>query len=332
MPIRTFFALVALAGATGIAGSAEPPANPPANPASHELDEVVVSAQKYDRRTLEHVIIPRFVQSHGEPTPTIGQVGRWRQPVCPQTTGLQPAFAEFVTRRIVTAAQSVGAPSKGIDAKCAVNIEIVFTPTPQELLNHIAGKYPALLGSVRTKNDTKFTRAIQTWFLTGTKSMAGWTPPVGGLDTPPSPGGDNAISASEPLHSDPGMQVDAPNGQGSSPGGLAGSRLGSSLRSEFLHALVIVDSHKVEGLPIAAVADYVAMVALTRVSALDTCSELPSIIDLLSSTCGDRPHPDSITVADTAFLKALYRSDLEMKLNIEQGEMHDRMLAVLEQR
>lgn len=39
---------------------------------------------------------------------------------------------------------------------------------------------------------------------------------------------------------------------------------------------------------------------------------------------------DSITAADTAFLQALYSSDLERKLNIEQGEIRDRMVAVLE--
>jgi hypothetical protein len=51
-----------------------------------------------------------------------------------------------------------------------------------------------------------------------------------------------------------------------------------------------------------------------------------------STTCGARATADSITEADTAFLHALYRSDLERKLNIEQGEMRDRMVAVLEKR
>jgi hypothetical protein len=38
------------------------------------------------------------------------------------------------------------------------------------------------------------------------------------------------------------------------------------------------------------------------------------------------------SVGSTAsFLKALYRSDLEMKLNIGRGEAHDRMLTVIEQ-
>jgi hypothetical protein len=314
----TVFALCAFSTA-GSVGAADPP-----------LDEVVISTQKFDRRTLDHIIVPRFVQSHGAPSPMIDQVARWRDPVCPKTTGLQSAYNEFVTRRVLAAARAVGAPTR---KKCGINVEIVFTPTPQELLDHLAKVYPALLGSTRSRNDKTFTRALQTWYLTGTRSMAGWSPAVTGLDAPPTPGSsDNPISPTAPLASTPGIQVDLPNGQGTAPSGLAGSHLGMSLRSEFLHVMVIVDSHKVTGLPLGALSDYVAMVALTRMASLDTCSELPSIIDLLSAGCGEKAKPSAITVADTAFLKALYGSDLELKLNIEQGEMHDRMLAGLERR
>jgi hypothetical protein len=77
------------------------------------------------------------------------------------------------------------------------------------------------------------------------------------------------------------------------------------------------------------VSDYIAVLTLTKISSLDTCSELPSIIDLLSSTCGSRTKPDSITAADIAFLKALYSSDIEHNLSVELGDMHDRMLTAI---
>jgi hypothetical protein len=76
---------------------------------------------------------------------------------------------------------------------------------------------------------------------------------------------------------------------------------------------------------LAAIADYIAMLALTHAS-LGGCSELPSIIDLLSADCGARPLPQSITAADASYLKALYSSNLEMKVSLERGEIHDRML------
>src|SRR5215469_12699063 len=75
------------------------------------LEEVTVTAGKQmDRSTLEHVIVPRFVESHGTPSERIGQVGRWYDGVCPETTGLQPLYNEFISRRVVEVARSVGAP------------------------------------------------------------------------------------------------------------------------------------------------------------------------------------------------------------------------------
>jgi hypothetical protein len=96
---------------------------------------------------------------------------------------LQTVYSDFVTRQIITAAQSVGAPNNGLGKKCGTNIEIVFTPTPQELLDHLAKSYPTVLGSSRSRNDRTMTRPIQAWYLTGTHSMNGWNPPVQGLNS-----------------------------------------------------------------------------------------------------------------------------------------------------
>ena len=324
-------ALIAAVIALTFHGGATWSADEASKPSSQQLDEVVVSAHAYDRHTLVHDIVPHFVESHSAPSTNIDQVARWRAPVCPQATGLQTVYSDFVTRQIITAAQSVGAPNNGVGKKCGTNIEIVFTPTPQELLDHLAKSYPTVLGSSRSRNDRTMTRPIQAWYLTGTHSMNGWNPPVQGLNSP-AVGGDNQIQAAIGQPDSPNLTADQPNGQGTTAGGTAGSHLTVGLRSEFLHVLVVVDSNRVKGMSLAAITDYISMIALTRIVSLDTCNELPSILDLLSSACGTRATADSITEADTAFLQALYRSDLERKLNIEQGEMRDRMVAVLEKR
>jgi hypothetical protein len=69
--------------------------------------------------------------------------------------------------------------------------------------------------------------------------------------------------------------------------------------------MVIVDAGKLKGVPLGAVVDYIAVIALTRIGSPDSCSELPSSIDLLATDCGDRPRPGALTTADTAFLQAL---------------------------
>jgi hypothetical protein len=67
-----------------------------------------------------------------------------------------------------------------------------------------------------------------------------------------------------------------------------------------------------------------------RPVSLDGCNLLPSIIDILSADCGNRAKPQGITEADTAYLKALYSSNLETHVNLEQGEMRDQMLKSIE--
>jgi hypothetical protein len=96
------------------------------------------------------------------------------------------------------------------------------------------------------------------------------------------------------------------------------------LLSGFANVLIIVDSRKISEHSLKSIADYIAMLALTRTS-LDGCGDLPSIIDLLSADCAGRAAPDSLTKADVAYLKALYSSNLVMNFNLELGEMRDRM-------
>jgi hypothetical protein len=293
------------------------------------------------------------VKLHGAVSPVIHQIGRWRADVCPQVIGLEPAASAFVSRRVESDARSVGAPIRGVGSKCTVNVEIVFTPEPQQLLNHIAKAYPALLGSSRSAGDTRFRHAIQAWYLTGTRAVDGWNPTDGARG--PSLGAGMSVETGNGIASGDGINVTSPAvasvarelspditqgfvtglrvdpayGQGYAPTGLLGGHFTRGLTSEILQVLVIVDTRKVAGDSLRPISDYIAMLTLTRVGSLDACGELPSIIDLLSSGCGQREKPRALTDADTAYLKALYSSDLEMNLNIEQGDMRDRMVTAI---
>ncbi len=313
-------------------------ADQPAPQNSHELQEVRVTAPKFTRRKLKRVAI-RFVQLHGAVSPVIDQVGRWRVDVCPMVSGLNPASSVFVTRRVTEIAQSVGAPTRGVGETCAVDIEIVFTAQPQQLLDHIATAYPILLGSSRSAGDTTFRHAIQSWYVTGTRAVDGVNLPdasFGNANTAatgnPADGMrdmDMQITGPTAPPFSAGLQIDVPGGEGTAVTGLAGSHFTKGLTSEFVHVFVIVDSGKVAGDSLRSISDYIAMLALTRMGSLDGCNDLPSIIDLLSSGCGEREKPQTLTDADTAYLKALYSADLEMNLNIERGDMRDRMVKVI---
>ncbi len=330
---------------TATLAAAEQPADQPAPQNSHPLQEVQVTASKLDRRTLKRVAI-QFVKLHGAVSPVIRQIGRWQADVCPRVTGLNSAASALVSRRVEEVAQSVGAPTRGVGKRCTVNVEIVFTPEPQQLLNHIAKAYPELLGSSRSVGDTVFHRAIQSWYLTGTRSTEGVNLPADPLDDAMFMGsvegcwgcngeagglgiqGEIDLALNQSLAPD-GTHVDPAYARGLVPSGVSGSYLTKGLTSELLHVLVIVDTRKVAGNSLRSISDYIAMLALTRMGSLDGCGALPSIVDLLSSGCDERDRPRALTDADTAYLKALYSSDLEANLNIEEGDMRDRMVKVI---
>jgi hypothetical protein len=316
-----------------VCASATQPADPSVPENSRSLPEVQVVASKLDRRTLNRVAI-KFVESHAAVNPLIHQIGRWRMDLCPHVTGLAPAAAAFVSGRVEEVARSVGAPTHALGKQCAVNVEVVFTPEPQQLLNHIAKAHPGLLGSNRSVGDTTFSHAIQSWYVTGTRSVEGFRPMGDPQDETKFVGDGDSIAValgtalSTSLVAD-GAHVDPQYGGGIVPFGRAGSYFSHGLTSEILHVFVIVDAAKVATDTLQSISDYIAMLALTRIGSLDACSELPSIVDLLSSGCGERQKPPALTDADTAYLKALYSSDLEANLNLEQGDMRDRMVKVI---
>jgi hypothetical protein len=301
-------------------------AEPAAQPVPQDKDplpEVLVIGPKLDQNKLDRVAM-KFVEAHAAVSPAIHQMSRWRVGLCPSVTGLTPGANAFVTGRVEEVARSVGERARGVDQKCEVNVEIVFTSEPQKLVDHIAKAFPVLLGSSRSAGDTAFSRAIQPWDLTGTTSSAGFQPPADPNDAALLAAlSDDAQSKSSIANVDPDY------GSGIQPSGLSGSYFTKGLTSELRHVFVVVDRGKVATHSLRAIADYVAMLSLTRMGSLDTCSELPSIIDLLSSGCGEREKPTSLTDADMAYLKALYSSNREANFNLEQGDMRDRMVKTI---
>jgi hypothetical protein len=308
---RTISVLVACGLSWCTCGGAAPSQDSTtASPAS-KIESVVVTARKpIDRRTLEHIVLPQFVKSHGTPGERVGQVGRWYAQVCPETVGLQPAANEYISRRIVEVARQVGAPTKNA-GRCSANIKIIFTPRPQAQLDYIASNYRLYLGYSRKPGElAKFNHAIQAWYVTGTRSSVELKAPAKCYGCiPPSANG---------------LDIDSENwvaGQG-------GSYLTKDMRSEFVQITVIADANALVQIPARTVADYIAMLVLTR-TALDGCNPLPSVMDVLSRDCGAGAQPEGITATDTAYLKALYSSNLEMNVNLEQGEMRDQMLKMI---
>ena len=57
------------------------------------------------------------------------------------------------------------------------------------------------------------------------------------------------------------------------------------MRSAFNHIVIVADLNKVKGNEIGALADYIALLALTQLNSPDVCQELPSIVNMFAPGC-----------------------------------------------
>ena len=283
----------------GGASLADAPVPPAKSPPPSQLDPITVRAQRIrELNHLDHVVIPQFVRSHAAAGVKLDQIARWSDVICVMTDGLDPEYNEEVTQRIVEIAQQVGAHAKAANQCQRSNVQILFESSPQRALDAIIKKNDSILGvhyRPQLKKLATFNRLIQAWYVTASVDGDGYS--VVDLNGPMLNSSDQTLSL-----------------------------LRSGFTSKFANALILVDAIKAGDYSLKAVADYIALVALTKTQVNDSCSELPSIIDLLSAACGDRAKPKGITDADIAFLKALYATDLKLLINMQQGEIHDRML------
>jgi hypothetical protein len=260
----------------------------------------------------------KFVQSHGTPAAKTGQLARWSDAICPVTLGLSPAMNAFVSARVAALAAEVGAPVAK-RAGCRPNVEILFTDQPQTLVKRVARKQSAFLGyhdASQTASLVTFSRPIQAWYLTGTQNNKGQR----SVDV--SEG--KAASELGVTQTNGGLQALEQMAQ--TPEGCADSHFTRCLSSLFVNVLIVADQNALSGRQIGPVADYVAMLALTQPRSFDGCDALPSILDLLSTKCGDRSEPDGVTDNDVAYLRALYRVNLESMVWVQTNAIAGRMV------
>ena len=248
-----------------------------------------------------------FSKTFATPTAVTGKMARWEHRICPLVVGQNAHYAAFITQHIKYVALAADAPVN-TDASCDPNIEIVFTATPQALLDSVAKENPLFLGyftSEAQKNALAvMTRPIQAWYATETTDIKGrhWADVdrqrgygnrIGNLAGP-------ANGVADVLNNSPGQKL-----EGLPPFYASlGTRTNDGIHTGFGHILIVVDSTKLAGQEIVPLSDYIAMLALTQINSLAACQELPSIVNRLVTGCG---HPaDSLTLYDLAYLQGLY--------------------------
>jgi hypothetical protein len=280
--------------------------------------------------TKEREVLRGFVDSVAAPTHFIGKIARWEVPICPYTVGVKSDAAQFVTDRVKAVAAQIGAPVSA-DAKCTFNIEIVFTKTPQALLDDMKKNQPALLGYQSSSEDldrlATFRRPIEARYTTATKDLRGKVE----IDSPRTTGQGQGLIMQLPCsllgRGNPDKICTQTNPYARKVD-VTGARLGDGLRSNFYHIVIVVDPRLIAGQQLDAVSDYIAMLALTQLGSLDNCQTLPSIVNLLPKGCASRT--GRLSETDLGYLRGLYRMRSGMELVVQKNEIASEMAKTAE--
>ena len=271
--------------------------------------------------TKDHQAIRRFVQSFTTTSRITGKLPRWEDGVCPITVGLKPAFTKFISQRIRDVGAEAGAPVSK-DPTCENNIAVIFTKTPQALLDNIHKSTPMLLGyhdnSSETDRAATMTRPIQAWYTTQTRDMDGKT------------------EIDRARHTGMGLRIPCDmcgvNRYIYVPDATAyhatGTRLGDGMSTALYDVVIVADPTRLSDDEVGTLADYIALLALSQITSLDTCQTLPSIANLLTPNCPAKA--DTLTGNDLAWLKGLYKMSPAATLNVQQDEVSYQMQQSLE--
>ena len=227
-----------------------------------------------------------FVDSHSYVT-RLEKIARWEDPICPSVKGLPANFTTFILKRVRDVAALVGAPVNA-DESCKSNIDIVFTTTPQALLDTVRASRPVMLGyydsSEQADHMAVVSHTIQGWHATQSVDLRGKTV----IDS---------------------RYVETGNALGNNSLNVTGNRLGDGLRTSYYHSIIVADPNKLGNYEIGTLADAIAMLALSQPAQEDACTELPSILDLTNPTCRKDKPATALTPADMGYLRGLYQAN-----------------------
>jgi hypothetical protein len=287
-----------------------------------EIGDVTVKAptpptdQELAGNGLDEFIV-HHATTHFVDTTTTGNLARWRggkQSICPVTEGLSPGYDAFVTARLRAIAAYVGAPVES-DPQCKSNVQIVFTSHPQEKMDSITkwATGPAFqnryAGGGKDLIAFKSDHAIQGWYMTTSGGSAVLNTDVGMVGF-----------SIQPVWPQIAQKYIGSTATGTRVSGGSGTGSGIGI------VILVVDPTRVVGYTIGTIADYLAMLTLSVAQSPDHCDSLPSILDIMSSSCGKREMPAGITAGDLAFLKALYYKNTGMGPSLSRTAIEANMM------
>ena len=289
-----------------------------------DIEQIIVTAQRNHAGVTPNAIAHDFIRSVAAPSLLINEIARWHMGICPRTDGLSTRnLNAYVTGRIRDVAAQAGAPVA--PEPCKSNLEILFTDQPQEALAAVRDKSPAILGYHPA---TLVSHAMQAWYMTGTTDIDGRTVV------------DHDVSGSIAYTNGSAYDVDSNTGKPTDAAmvgvsGIPETRIEGwkgrpEVTSDIMGALIIADRRRTGSLALGPIADYIAMLALSRTDDYEDCQLTASITNLLSAKCDAAQKPSQISASDIAYLRGVYKMmDPGASLQIQQDQIASEMAKAL---
>ncbi|HEY0028258.1 MAG TPA: hypothetical protein VGC35_10330 [Allosphingosinicella sp.] len=297
-PLARSAALAALAF-VATAAVAAPPA-PGTNDSAEPIvvTGTVLTPDEAERRANE------FIRSTGV-AKGMKPAARWGEPVCPRVIGLRPDQGQTVLLKMRAVAQEAGI-SLGREG-CDANITVSFTADAGAIVREVQRRSPGRLREVPAEERAALLTGpapIRWWYSTDVQSRTG-----GKGQSAPAPWfkADASEGASE------GGTLNLPN-----PGGTLhhynSSIVSTQVERVLLNASILIDAKAVAGVPLDALASYAAMVAFAEIRPSDPAPS-GSVLALFDT----KRSSQEITEQDMAFLRALYRLQLDRPARYHRG-------------
>ncbi len=250
-----------------------------------------------------------FVSQVAIAPPSAEQMGRWNSATCVGVVGLPARQGQFIADRVAQRAFAVGLEpgSPG----CAPNISVVVAPDGNAMAQQMFSQDESLFAYRSETGVSTLGRPAFETFLTTERPVRWW-------------------HVTHTMSSD-GEAIAGGNASPTTAGGLevqtvrsSGSRIRGTTRQDFSRVVIIVDGRRVGGVQMAALADYIALVALAQTHPNADTSAYPTILNLFSASDGA---PTQMTQWDLAYLDALYATERDAPSVVQhQSDIARRMI------
>jgi hypothetical protein len=327
MPVaRTFFATVGLAAAVGVlltaqayaqdvgseTASPSPPAASPSQPAAaspsqpaadapESIEEVVVRGRRMSEIEFDLPDYVRdFVLQVSAPPPGQGYA-RWHRRVCVGVSNLEESAAQYIVDRISRLALDIGLEPG--EPGCRPDVFIVFTADAKSTAALMVENQPRVFQPTFGSLDTDLGAAALQTFASSDRAIRWWhvSMPVDAR---------TGMPAIETQSEVPVVNVAGP------------SRLHSGIRDDLHHAIIIVDSTKLNGTTWQQLGDYLAVVSLAQVDPKADPAPFDSILNLFNNPAAY----SGLTDWDRSYVQALYAIDQERIPQLQMNQLVTRMV------